>query len=423
MEKEFVEMKIDEKKSEVIKLDPNDDFSENICSIQDDMPLIPSKIKKNPDKCLCYKCKSNKSNFLNRSEFICKNCFLKIINHKFRSNLRAHCKIKHEDYVLVCVSGGNNSMGMLHWFYSTFNDNSSNRKLFFKLKVIFIDDSILLKTDQSLSQEFFQIERETRKQKIETICQNYNFPFEVLNIEKSLEDFYQNTEENFLDIYNKVSKIGSFHDDFNLILIRNIIFKYSIQNNFNKVVFGNTAQSLVNSIFGHIVKGRGYNLREDLGYIDDHFLNARVSVLKPLRDFLTKEILLYNYLNNVQLIYSSKEILKNVKLKVNLPKNGNTTRLIHDFFDNLQDKMSSTITTVIGTAEKLKLRSEPSLSSCGFCLNYLDQVYNELEIGSIDSIKNEYIFYNLAKYFRILIKNFVLGVKECSNLFKMKKKF
>jgi hypothetical protein len=54
--------------------------------------------------------------------------------------------------------------------------------------------------------------------------------------------------------------------------------------------------------------------------------------------------------------------------------------------------MPSTITTVLGTAEKLKLK-DSNISSkngiCEFCLNYLDEIYNELEIGSIDTFNNE----------------------------------
>ena len=36
----------------------------------------------------------------------------------------------------------------------------------------------------------------------------------------------------------------------------------------------------------------------------------------------------------------------------------NYMQLLEHFFDNLQDKMTSTVTTVMGTAEKLKIRVE-----------------------------------------------------------------
>ena len=70
-----------------------------------------------------------------------------MVNHKFRSNLRAHCKIRHEDNLLVCISGGNCSIAMLHWFYTTFNDNTSNRKQFFKLKVLYVDDLFIINSN------------------------------------------------------------------------------------------------------------------------------------------------------------------------------------------------------------------------------------------------------------------------------------
>lgn len=381
MEKEYVDMRVNQKKLEIVKLDMNDDFSENTCG-QDE--IIKPKLNKIIDKKNCYKCKTNKSQFLNRNEFICKECFLKLINHKFRSNLRAQCKIRNEDCVLVCVSGGNNSMAMLNMFHSTFNDKTSNRKLFFKLKVLYIDDSILS------GNESYTLDSPNCKNEIESICKKFQFLYEVIPLESVLENLYPDYQIKFVEINNKISQIGSFNEDFYKILIRNLIFKYSLHNGFNKIVLGNSAQSLVNSTFGSIVKGRGFNLREDIGYLDDHYLKGKVLILKPMRDYLTKEILLYNHIKKIELIHSSFELIGTLRSPlINLPKNGNTTRLLKFFFDNLQDKMFSTVTTVIGTAEKLKPRSELNLIYCGFCLNYIDEVYNPLEIGSIDSIKNE----------------------------------
>lgn len=49
--------------------------------------------------------------------------------------------------------------------------------------------------------------------------------------------------------------------------------------------------------------------------------------------------------------------------------------------------MNSTITTVLSTAEKLK--ETKNIDICSFCLDYKDEVYNNLEIGSIDKMHNE----------------------------------
>ncbi len=100
-------------------------------------------------------------------------------------------------------------------------------------------------------------------------------------------------------------------------------------------------------------------------------------------------MLLYNYINNVDLIHSANDYLSLTKTVNNY---NSTSFLLKNFFDRLQDKMSSTITTVIGTADKLMLKCDTDAEikgTCSFCLSYLDEVYNDLEIGSIDTISNE----------------------------------
>jgi hypothetical protein len=49
--------------------------------------------------------------------------------------------------------------------------------------------------------------------------------------------------------------------------------------------------------------------------------------------------------------------------------------------------MNSTITTVLSTADKIKEKKDEKY--CKFCLDYRDEVYNNLEIGSIDKMNDE----------------------------------
>ena len=98
------------------------------------------KSKKIRDKKICEKCSQNPSKIYNRNKFLCLNCFNSIIIHKFKSNLRTCCKIRQEDYLLVCISGGNYSMAMLELFHQSFNDSNSSRKLFFKIKIFLFHD-------------------------------------------------------------------------------------------------------------------------------------------------------------------------------------------------------------------------------------------------------------------------------------------
>ena len=130
------------------------------------MESTPVVAKKNhKDKSKCEKCQKEPSKICNRDKYLCYNCFEEIISHKFRSNLRTTCKIRHEDYVLVCISGGNASMAMLNMFYKTFYETTTNRKLFFKLKILYIDDSIFNPEKEQIVKE-----RETKRNFLTSLC-------------------------------------------------------------------------------------------------------------------------------------------------------------------------------------------------------------------------------------------------------------
>jgi hypothetical protein len=294
-------------------------------------------------------------------------------------------------------------MAMLHWFYTTFNDNTTNRKQFFKLKVLFVDDSCLVyRNPNNLLKE-----REFKKEQIAKICNTYGFPYDIINLEHiESTSAYNEQTNNFRDsncdniskllsLYDLISQVGSFDKDFIRIITRNLIFKYAVANSFNKVVLGTTGHGLVNNTFLNIVKGRGYTMKEDIEYVDSHYLEGKVKILRPMKDFLKKEILLFAYINKVELVYPTNTEgfeLRQSGVKLNMPFKGDTYDLVNGFIENLQNKMGSTITTVMGTTEKIKVKN--SGKPCAFCLNNIDSVYNNLEIGSIDIINNEKIFSN-----------------------------
>jgi tRNA(Ile)-lysidine synthase TilS/MesJ len=61
----------------------------------------------------CFKCKINPPSFANKQDKVCRECFLDIIVHRFKSSLRQNLKIWRDDLNLVCISGGSNSMALL----------------------------------------------------------------------------------------------------------------------------------------------------------------------------------------------------------------------------------------------------------------------------------------------------------------------
>ena len=105
-------------------------------------------------------------------------------------------------------------MSMLEMFKHSFDESKSNKKLFFKLKVLYIDDSILLSDKEKIVSA-----RLLNKKLIEQILLNYKFDYQIINLENILKintsDFnFNNNEtdmnliEQYLKIYNKIPNKG-----------------------------------------------------------------------------------------------------------------------------------------------------------------------------------------------------------------------
>ena len=386
-----------------------------------------SKKSKNKmlDKTICEKCKKNNSKLYNRNKFLCLDCFNEIILHKFKANLRTCCKIKHEDYILVCISGGNFSMSMLEMFKQSFDESKSKRKLFFKIKVLYVDDSVLLKGKDKIIDE-----RKNRKIFLNKIMSTFKVEYQIINLEKVVDlnnkDLNLNENENYenhliekyLNILNSIPISGGFRTKFIQITINNLIFYYSTKNNFTKIIFGNNGEGLVNQSFFNIITGNGKDVKHNITHEDNSYLNGKISILRPLQDFFNKEILYFNHYNKVEIVYPSF-------------KDDNLTYILSSFFGRLQNEKLNTVPSVINTAEKVINYKVDKI--CQFCLSNLDTNMNHLEFG-LDSflnddncILNKELCYGCRRIFTDIIQKYFIeekkeqGIREINeilNLFK-----
>lgn len=61
------------KKPEIQIVDDSNDNEGPSCGAKDELPLSKAiAAKKGSNKLICYKCKKNKSNYFNRSDYVCK---------------------------------------------------------------------------------------------------------------------------------------------------------------------------------------------------------------------------------------------------------------------------------------------------------------------------------------------------------------
>ena len=392
---------------------------------KDKKPKVNKKNNKVTDKKICEKCLENSSKIYNRNKFLCLNCFDSIIIHKFKSNLRTCCKIRQEDYLLVCISGGNYSMGMLELFHQSFNDSNSKRKLFFKIKILYIDDSILLKEKEKIIEE-----RQKRKLFLDKKMKEYKFDYDIIYLEKvmNLNDIKINLTDNneydniliekYLKIFESISNTGGFKTKFIQISINNLIFFYTLKNKFTKIVFGNNGQGLVRQSFFNIITGNGKDIKHNITHVDDTYLNGKIIIYRPLQDFFDKEISYFNHYHKVEIIYP-------------VYKDDNLTKILSTFFGKLQFERLNTVPSVINTAEKVAVYKSGKI--CKFCLSYLDKNKNKLEFG-LDAFLNDEnctlnneLCYGCRRMFSDLIQDFfiedkkeksILIINEILNMFK-----
>ena len=111
--------------------------------------------------------------------------------------------------------------------------------------------------------------------------------------------------------------------------------------------------------------------------------------MNPMRDFLKKEIGIYNYNRGVDIIPQISLAQLNQqrsKKPTNAPCFASTELLIEGFFSKLQDKYNvNTVPTVVRLTNKLLKPSEEwgrSYPFCPLCFGVRDSINNLLEVGS-----------------------------------------
>jgi tRNA(Ile)-lysidine synthase TilS/MesJ len=239
----------------------------------------------------CFKCKVNAPNFTNKQDKVCKECFLDILVHKFKSSLRQNLKIWKDDLNLVCISGGSNSMGMLNMLYKSLFGNQSNRKMFFRVHILYIDEGPVV---YGHSEE----QHAATLSLISEVCKSYQFSYTILPLEsiydldcpgageawqldmrvaedpevaQKIEEEKKRDEEEHTQQDDKVKEvtnvvvhvenieekrkqlrelmeclptISNFREDMILYLKRWLIVAFALKYNFKKVLFGTTGHKV-----------------------------------------------------------------------------------------------------------------------------------------------------------------------------------
>lgn len=150
---------------------------------------------------------------------------------------------------------------------------------------------------------------------------------------------------------------------------------------------GVSAPRVAIEIMTDLALGRGSQIPKDVGLTDDRFKSSDgITVVRPLREFSNKEIVVYNSLTKVP-----THVAEN--LETGTPASSSIQRATEQFILGLQADFSSTVSTVCKTGEKLsgaqKKQDSPGpaegIARCSLCNTVLD--VPKASLNDVDLLK------------------------------------
>ena len=345
-----------------------------MCSVQEeDLENVPSELQnktckeKNRNGRICMKCSISPAVVVVRlNDPLCKSCFLAYFTHKFRATIGKSRAIKAGEKVLLAFSGGPSSSAMLHLVCEGLSDTAV-KKLRFEPGLAFIDEGEVLK--QSGEERAYYIEQ------IQRVANRTKFPFHLLKLEdifslgQCLQDDAKychkvegeqtrNHQEKLKNLFDATSSMTAKEDL--LRTLRGKLLLATARNiGYSKIMFADCASRISVRLLSDISQGRGGDLPYDTGFSDDR--HGDVIFVRPMREFMTKEIGLYNFFHNVETVLIPT-------LGTMSHSHSSIDRLTENFVSGLQADFPFTVSTIFRTGDKLSVKEvSEDVAACALC--------------------------------------------------------
>eukprot|EP01098_Paradermamoeba_levis_P015794 TRINITY_DN820_c0_g1_i1.p1 TRINITY_DN820_c0_g1~~TRINITY_DN820_c0_g1_i1.p1 ORF type:complete len:560 (+),score=174.93 TRINITY_DN820_c0_g1_i1:33-1682(+) len=139
-----------------------------------------------------------------------------------------------------------------------------------------------------------------------------------------------------------------------------------------RLVTGETATRLAIKVISDTAKGRGFNLPKEVAYLDTVYRDNDIAVVRPMKDFLIKEVAYYNYRHKLA-------IFPLISLTTFAPNRSSINHQVQGFISGLESNFPQTVHTILRTADKLITPSPPAdaIHLCALCRGLLNN--NEFE--------------------------------------------
>jgi len=392
-----------------------------------------ARVRKTESRSECVKCASTDVVIPHGGHAaLCRVCFLGNVNHKFRATVAKSQAFRQGESVLIAYSGGVTSGAMLAMVAEGVKEETKKKLRFRPGAILHVDESAALDfatEDESL------IEKDSASSEwIESIVGNARMIFGANDdhVVTKLPHFYFAPLENAMAIEDTIDVSGepdavstvertvpsTYGDSFvnvnqfggadlflqsrrstatqenrrrlkrflgNLksptsriraiaLLRRKLMSRIGRMLGYHHLMEGVSAPRVAIEIMTDLALGRGTQIPRDVGLIDDRFKSSDgVSIVRPLREFSEKEIVVYSSLTKVPTLVAAN-------LETGTPASSSIQRATEDFILGLQADFSSTVSTVCKTGEKLsgsqkKQESDEAVEMndrCSLCNTILD---------------------------------------------------
>ncbi|XP_053934639.1 cytoplasmic tRNA 2-thiolation protein 2 [Cuculus canorus] len=365
----------------------------------------------------CVKCGQSSAALVIRvGDAFCRGCFHEYFVHKFRAMLGKNRVIFPGEKVLLALSGGPASSAMLRQVQEGLSRETAKR-LRFVPGLIYVDEGAV--RGQSLAQ------REQSLAHMETLLQATGFPYYLAHLEEALElpasilrpgpegsskpgPSYKEAVEGFiqqqrqegdgdggtsmpnlstqdtpagppatpclpttaqtqkLQLLFEAVETPTAREELLQMLRIHLILQTARTKGYAKVMTGESCTRVAIKLLTNLALGRGAFLAVDTGFMDNR--HGDVMVVRPMREYMAKEIAFYNHFFSVPTVIAPP-------LPTKRREKPSIHRLMERFLLGLQEDFPSTISTVYRTGEKLSpdpAKASSESERCLLCLCALD---------------------------------------------------
>lgn len=318
----------------------------------------------------CKTCGESAHLVLRKKDPYCKACFIVNCTHKFRSTLGKSKLLKPRDKVLVAFSGGPSSAAMLQLLRDGFSEDA-HKRLLFDPSLVYVEDTAVLDTQDP----------EVSLMEPTVLMKESGFPYYTcsLHMVYSAERVKLDASAHRAKVTDPEESRSAFTTDYRTfktltdresfykMTMRRLLLKLAKDNGFVKVFTAETGTLLAATLLSTIALGRGAQLREEAGFLDDR--GREVLLLRPMREFTSKEVALFNVHRGVPFrVQTTPSTAREARASI--------SRLTEKFVNGLQEDFPATVSTVWRTGDKIgsRPRARGASNSCRLCLSSLDTV-------------------------------------------------